>query len=248
MQEQRLTLEWDVLVEENLQNAPIRKEIYCIYKSAFKSNSIVGILQKVNNWKLVPTSTQMNFCNPSLQVNKRKNALKQNSWWCLVKRRNWKVWLYCIFCCNLSNCKKQGEQFYSRNDLLIFWHKTSVNVAWRENRVILDILLQKYNVCGFIHAKHIHNKWSSSHWHFSWWCIHPGLPHGSECRVFLKLNAAHIQSSNDSWWQVLYEEKIWSFWIFCCKNTTYVVLFMHSTYIISEFTNHRLVVAMGRGR
>ena len=36
-------------MEENLQNAPIRKEIYCIYKSAIKNNSIVGILQKVNN-------------------------------------------------------------------------------------------------------------------------------------------------------------------------------------------------------
>jgi len=38
-------------VEENLQNTPIRKEIYCIYnyKSAIKNNSIVGILQKVNN-------------------------------------------------------------------------------------------------------------------------------------------------------------------------------------------------------
>ena len=39
-------------MEENLQNAPIRKEIYCIYiynyKSAIKNNSIVGILQKVN--------------------------------------------------------------------------------------------------------------------------------------------------------------------------------------------------------
>ena len=36
-------------MEENLQNAPIRKEIYCIYKSAIKNNSIVGILQKLNN-------------------------------------------------------------------------------------------------------------------------------------------------------------------------------------------------------
>ena len=38
-------------MDENLQNAPIliRKEIYCIYKSAIKNNSIVGILQKVNN-------------------------------------------------------------------------------------------------------------------------------------------------------------------------------------------------------
>ena len=35
-------------MEENLQNAPITKEIYCIYKSAIKNNSIVGILQKVN--------------------------------------------------------------------------------------------------------------------------------------------------------------------------------------------------------
>ena len=37
------------LVEENLQNAPIRKEIYCIYKSAIKNNSIVGILQNIDN-------------------------------------------------------------------------------------------------------------------------------------------------------------------------------------------------------
>ena len=38
-------------MEENLQNAPVRKEIYCIYKSAINNNSIVGILklQKVNN-------------------------------------------------------------------------------------------------------------------------------------------------------------------------------------------------------
>ena len=93
----------------------------------------------------------------------------------------------------VASCKKQGEQFYSRTDLLIFWHKTSVNVARRENRVILDILLQKYNVCGFIHTKHIHNNWSSSHWHLSWWCIHPGLPHASECRVFLKLLVYNLE-------------------------------------------------------
>ena len=32
------------------------------------------------------------------------------------------------------------------------------------------------------------------------------------------------------------------------QNTTYVVLFMRSTYIISEFMHHRLVVAMGGGK
>ena len=64
------------------------------------------------------------------------------------------------------------------------------------------------------------------------------------------------QSAGYSWscsytilkWQLVtssVRREIWSFWIFCCKNTTYVVLFMRSTYIISEFTHHRLVVAMG---
>ena len=55
------------------------------------------------------------------------------------------------------------------------------------------------------------------------------------------------QSAGYSWscsytilkWQLVtssVRREIWSFWIFCCKNTTYVVLFMRSTYIISEFT------------
>ena len=166
MQEQRLELEWDVLVEENLQNAPIRKEIYCIYKSAIKNNSIVGILQKVNNSE---THTNINS-NELLQSQltgeqKKKMCLNKISDDVLWKEEIGKSGYTAYF---VASCKKQGEQFYSRNDLLIFWHKTSVNVARWENRVILDILLQKYNVCGFFYAKHIHNKWSSSHWHLSW--------------------------------------------------------------------------------
>ena len=156
MQEQRLELEWDVLVEENLQNAPTRKEIYCIYKSAIKNNSIVGILQKVNNSE---TRTNINS-NELLQSQltgeqKKKMRLNKISDDVLWKEEIGKSGYTAYF---VASCKKQGEQFYSRNDLLIFWHKTSVNVARRENRVILDILLQKYNVCGFIYAKRIHNK------------------------------------------------------------------------------------------
>ena len=49
-----------------------------------KTIALLGYFKKLIIRKLIPTSTQMNFCNPSLQVNKRKNALKQNSWWCLV--------------------------------------------------------------------------------------------------------------------------------------------------------------------
>ena len=67
---------------------------------------------------------------------------------------------------------------------ILKWQLVTSSVR-RENMVILDILLQKYNLCGFIHAKHIHNKWSSSHWHLSWWCIHSGLAHASECWVLL---------------------------------------------------------------
>ena len=70
-----------------------------------KTIALLGYFKKLIIRKLIPTSTQMNFCNPSLQVNKRKNALKQNSWWCLVKRRNWKVWQYCIFCCKLQKVR-----------------------------------------------------------------------------------------------------------------------------------------------
>jgi len=70
-----------------------------------KTIALLGYFKKLIIRKLIPTSTQMNFCNPSLQVNKRKNVLKQNSWWCLVKRRNWKVWLYCIFCCKLQKAR-----------------------------------------------------------------------------------------------------------------------------------------------
>ena len=148
----------------------------------------------------------------------------------------------------VASCKKQGEQFYSRTDLLIFWHKTSVNVAWRENTVIVNILLQKYNVCGFIHAyaKHI--------------IISEVLRIGICPYDAFTLDYCMHQSAGYSWsclytilkWQLIISSvrrEIWSFWMFCCKNTTYVVLFMHSTctYIISEFTHHRLVVAMGRG-
>ena len=178
-------------MKENLQNAPIRKEIYCIYKSAIKNivNSIVGILQKVNNSE---THTNIN----SNELLQSQLTGEQNKKMRLNKIPDDVLWK--------EEIGKSGYTAY-----LLQVAKIKVNMAQRENRVILDILLQKYNVCGFIHTKHIHNKWSSSHWHLSWWCIHPGLPHASECRILLKLNAAHIQlqSSHDSWWQVLYKEK-----------------------------------------
>ena len=160
-----------------------------------KTIALLGYFKKLIIRKLIPTSTQMNFCNPSLQVNKRKMRLNKIPDDVLWKEEIGKSGYTAYF---VASCKNQGEKFYSRNDLLIFWHKTSVNVARRENTVILDILLQKYNVCGFIHAKHIHNKWSSSHnlafvlmMHSPWItaCIRvPGI-----------LEAARIQSWNDSW-------------------------------------------------
>ena len=115
MQEQRLQLEWDVLVEENLQNAPTRKEIYCIYKSAIKNNSIVGILQKVNNSE---TRTNINS-NELLQSQltgeqKKKMRLNKISDDVLWKEEIGKSGYTAYF---VAICKNQGEQFYSRNDL-----------------------------------------------------------------------------------------------------------------------------------
>ena len=79
MQAQRLELEWDVLVKGNLQNAPIRKELYFIYKSEFaiKYNSIVGTLQKVN---IEETRTNINS-NELLQsqlTGERKKKMRLN--------------------------------------------------------------------------------------------------------------------------------------------------------------------------
>ena len=135
----------------------------------------------------------------------------------------------------VASCKKQGEQFYSRTDLLIFWHnyKTSVNVARRENRVTCVVLFMQ-----------------------STYIISEVLRIGICLDDALTLDYRMHQSAGCSWswlytilkWQLLtssVRREIWSFWIFCCKNTTYVVLFMRSTYIISEFTHHRLVVVMG---
>ena len=144
MQEQRLELEWDVLVEENLQNAPIRKEIYCIYKSAIKNKSIVGILQNlINSYQ---HQLKWTFAIPAYRWTKEKMRCNKIAADVLCKEEIGKSGYTANF---VAIFKNQGEQFYWRNDSLIFWHKTSrsVNVARRENRVILDILLQKYNMC-----------------------------------------------------------------------------------------------------
>ena len=157
MQEQRLELEWDVLVEENLQNTPIRKEIYCIDKSAIKNNSIVGILQKVNN---LETHTNIN-----------SNELLQSQ---LTGEQK----------------KKCAETKF----LMMSCEKKKL-----ESLAILHILLQvaKSKVSNFIQGPTC--EYSDIRLLWMW--------HG---------------------------EKIGSFLIFCCKNTTCVVLFMQSTYIISE--------------
>ena len=61
----------------NLQNAPIRKEMYCIYKSAIKNNSIVGILQKVNNSE-TRTSINSNELLQSQLTGEQKKKMRLN--------------------------------------------------------------------------------------------------------------------------------------------------------------------------
>ena len=126
----------------NLNEMHLWKEICRMHQSgrnfisfislSLLSNTIalLGHFKKFILRKLVRTSTQMNFAIPAYRWTKEKNALEQNSTWCVVKRRNWTVWSYCIFFA-IWNSKNRGAQFYSGNDLFKFRPKTSLNVIWK---------------------------------------------------------------------------------------------------------------------